>query len=182
MSIKISELPAAAAINAADVLCIVQGAETKKAAVSLLPQPTIPVEVPTGSLLMFAGAAAPSGWLLCDGAAVSRTTYAALFAAISTTYGVGNGSTTFNVPDLCGRSPLGAGTGAGLTARTLGAIGGEQTHQLTDAELPASQILRNTGATAGLASGSYITVGVIGSGAAHNTMHPFLVVNFIIKT
>jgi microcystin-dependent protein len=66
--------------------------------------------VPTGALLPYTNAAAPTGFLLCDGAAVSRTTYAALFAVCGTTYGIGNGSTTFNVPDLRGRLPTGVGT------------------------------------------------------------------------
>lgn len=83
--------------------------------------------VPVGSVSAFAGASAPVGWLLCDGQAVSRTgATAALFAIIGTTYGAGNGSTTFNVPDLRGRSVLGAGTGTGLTARNRGAVGGAQ--------------------------------------------------------
>lgn len=73
-----------------------------------------------GIIQMFAGATPPSGWLVCDGSAVSRTTYATLFAAIGTTWGTGDGSTTFNLPDLRGRAPIGAGTGSGLTARTLG--------------------------------------------------------------
>ena len=73
-----------------------------------------------GTIQMFAGAIPPAGWLLCDGSAVSRTDYAALFAAIGTTWGAGDGSTTFNLPDLRGRAPIGAGTGSGLTARTLG--------------------------------------------------------------
>ncbi len=66
--------------------------------------------VPTGVLAQFAGATAPSGWLLCDGAAVSRTTFATLYAEIGTAYGVGDGSTTFNLPDLRGRVPVGKGT------------------------------------------------------------------------
>lgn len=69
------------------------------------------VFTPVGMVSPFAGAAAPTGWLLCDGSAVSRATYAALFTAISTTYGVGDGSTTFNLPDLKGRSVIGAGAG-----------------------------------------------------------------------
>lgn len=93
--------------------------------------------VPSGSVQMFAGATAPSGWLLCNGQAVSRTTYARLFAAIGTTWGTGNGSSTFNVPDMRGRAPLGAGTGTGLTARTLGAKGGAEAHTLTEAQLAA---------------------------------------------
>lgn len=65
----------------------------------------------TGKIEMYAGAAAPTGFLLCDGSAVSRTTYAALFAVTSTLYGVGDGSTTFNVPDGRGRHFIGAGAG-----------------------------------------------------------------------
>jgi len=67
---------------------------------------------PTGAVMDFAGSSAPSGWLECDGSAVSRATYAALFTAISTTWGVGDGATTFNVPDMRGRVAVGSGTGA----------------------------------------------------------------------
>lgn len=92
--------------------------------------------VPAGSVQAYAGSTAPSGWLACDGSPVSRTTYARLFAAIGTTWGTGDGSTTFNVPDLRGRAPIGAGTGAGLTARTLAATVGAETHTLAESELP----------------------------------------------
>src|SRR3990167_3176576 len=74
---------------------------------------------PTGSIFPYGASAAPTNYLLCDGTAVSRTTYAALFTAIGTTFGTGDGSTTFNVPDLRGRAPIGIGTGSGLTARSL---------------------------------------------------------------
>lgn len=74
--------------------------------------------VPAGALFMTATATAPAGYLLCDGSLVSRTTYAALFAAISTAYGVGDGSTTFGIPDLRGRIPVGKGTHADVS--TLG--------------------------------------------------------------
>lgn len=67
--------------------------------------------VPAGLVLPYAGTSAPSGWLLCDGSAVSRTTYATLFAITSTTYGVGDGSTTFNLPNLSSRAVVGVGTG-----------------------------------------------------------------------
>ena len=59
----------------------------------------VPV-MPVGCVIPFAGAAAPTGWLLCQGQAVSRTTYAQLFSVIGTTYGSGDGSTTFNLPDM----------------------------------------------------------------------------------
>jgi microcystin-dependent protein len=67
--------------------------------------------MPTGSIIAYGGSSAPTSWLLCDGSLVSRTTYAALFTAISTTYGAGDGSTTFGLPDLRSRIPLGAGAG-----------------------------------------------------------------------
>lgn len=81
-----------------------------------------------GLVLPFAGSAASSGWLLCNGQAVSRTTYAALFAVIGTTYGVGNGTTTFNVPDLRGEFVRGLDNGRGVDAgRTIGSSQGATT-------------------------------------------------------
>jgi hypothetical protein len=93
--------------------------------------------LPVGSLISYAGATAPSGYLLCDGSAVSRTTYSDLFSVLSTTYGAGNGSTTFNLPDLRGRVPVGAGndgTAANNVSRTVGAKSGDtrlQSHSHT---------------------------------------------------
>jgi len=75
------------------------------------------------------------GWLLCDGRLVSRTTYAGLFAQIGTTYGVGDGSTNFNIPDTQGRALGGTGPGSGLTARNQGDKVGVETHILTTAQL-----------------------------------------------
>ena len=80
---------------------------------------------PVGAISIYGGAAAPAGWLLCNGAAVSRTvTYADLFAIIGTTYGVGDGSTTFNLPDLRGIFPRGAGTSGKLTDANGAAFAG----------------------------------------------------------
>lgn len=110
--------------------------------------PSVVGGVPTGSLLPYAGSTEPSGWLFCFGQEVSRTTYAALFAALGTVYGVGNGSTTFNLPDLRGRIAAGkddmGGTSAnrltnqagGLDGDVLGATGGAETHTMTIAEMP----------------------------------------------
>ncbi len=92
---------------------------------------------PTGMVAPFAAAAVPAGWLLCDGSAVSRATYAGLFAVIGTTYGAGDGSTTFNVPDLRSRSPIGAGQGTGLTNRPLAGQVGAETKTLATADLAA---------------------------------------------
>lgn len=90
---------------------------------------------PAGFIKDFAGTSAPTGYLACDGSAVSRTTYAALFAAIGTTWGAGDGSTTFNLPNFQRRSTVGSGgTGTPALANTVGSTGGEETHTLTAAE------------------------------------------------
>jgi microcystin-dependent protein len=103
----------------------------------------------TGVVFPFAGTTAPDDWLMCYGQAISRTNYARLFATIGTTYGVGDGSTTFNVPDMRGRVAAGVdnmgGTAAGrlttaaggVNAATLGAVGGASTHTLTTAQMPS---------------------------------------------
>lgn len=75
--------------------------------------------IPAGVMVPFAGGTAPTGWLLCSGQAVSRTTYATLFAAIGTTWGAGDGSTTFNLPDLRDRVPVGKGDMGGTAAALL---------------------------------------------------------------
>lgn len=145
---------------------------------------------PAGSITMYGASSAPTGYLLCDGAAVSRSTYAGLFGAISTAYGVGDGSSTFNVPDMRSRLPVGEGSGSGLTARALGATGGAETHALVSGELAAHvhTISRsdNTGYTGPFRGGgahtAYENTGSVGSGTAHENMSPFLGVNFIIKT
>ena len=81
---------------------------------------------------MFAGSTAPAGFLLCDGSAVSRTTYSTLFDIVGTAYGTGDGSTTFNLPNLAGRVPIGKSA-----THTLASTGGEETHALSAAEMPA---------------------------------------------
>lgn len=78
---------------------------------------TFYADSPIGSILPYGGATAPSGWFICDGTAVSRTTYAELFAVIGTSFGAGDGSTTFNLPDMRESVPK----GAGLTGKTVGA-------------------------------------------------------------
>jgi microcystin-dependent protein len=96
------------------------------------------VTTPPGAVIAFAGSTPPTGWLLCDGSAVSRTTYSGLFQSIGITWGSGDGVTTFNLPDLRGRAPIGAGQGASLTNRTLGQTLGEESHTLQSSELPVN--------------------------------------------
>lgn len=103
--------------------------------------------MPTGAVIPFAGTAAPTGWLIADGSAVNRATFAALFAVVSTFYGAGDGTTTFNLPDCRARfiaggdaanatGRLNAATAQGISASTLGNTGGEQAHTLLSAEMP----------------------------------------------
>jgi microcystin-dependent protein len=99
-----------------------------------------PLSVPAGVISQFAGATAPSGYLLCNGTAVSRTTYSSLFANIGTAYGAGNGTTTFNLPNFQGRVPVGVGTapsGNGVAAKALAATGGDETVVLTIPQMPS---------------------------------------------
>ena len=97
----------------------------------------------------YAGTSAPTGYLLCHGQAISRSTYAALFAAIADTYGAGDGATTFNLPDLRGRVVAGqddmggssannlTGTSGSVNGDNLGATGGAETHTVTTAQMPS---------------------------------------------
>lgn len=239
--------------------------------------------VPTGGILPYGGSSAPTNYLLCDGTAVSRSTYSTLFGVISTSYGVGNGTTTFNVPDLRSSMPLGSGqrtrtmtfngasavdpttdeitvssnlwmitgqavalTGSSLptglsattyyivrmsatviklatsvananagtvvditadgsgtctltqtlTSRTIGDTGGEETHALTDAEMPSHTHTQNYGDGGGSGSTTVVDIdtndtvvttssaatNTAGSDSPHNILPVFTVVNYIIKT
>ena len=188
----------------------------------------INILVPPGMVRMFGGTNIPTGWLICDGSAVDRTTYAALFSAIGTYWGAGDAVTTFNLPDFRGRSPLGYVNSAisGITARTFGTRGGEENHVLSVAELAFHNHtlhdgnhshgitqsahhhtyinpIGGTGAAPGSGqysavgsantsdelislsinnSGANISLDPAGSNGAHNTLHPFSVLYFIIKT
>lgn len=90
---------------------------------------------PAGIIQQFGGTTAPTGYLICDGSAISRATYSGLFAAIGTSYGAGDGSTTFNLPDLRGRVAVGKSTDTEFDA--MGETGGAKTHTLTTSQLPA---------------------------------------------
>lgn len=153
-------------------------------------------QVLTGTVQMWSTASAPTGYLLCAGAAVSRTTYAALFAVIGTTFGSGDGSTTFNLPDYTNRMPY--GTTIGATGGSADAVVVSHTHTATVTDPGHSHTLGaasfnggqfntgsaplgngNTGsATTGI-SVSNSTTGVSGTNA---NLPPYLGINFIIKT
>lgn len=149
--------------------------------------------VPVGTVVPTALSNAPVGWFFCYGQAISRTAYATLFNAIGTTYGAGDGSTTFNLPDLCGRVVAGkdnmGGTAAGrltlaVAGSTLGASGGAQTHTLSVGEMPShSHGLNIISAANGgdinvvNGGGSSTNTGGAGSGAAHNNVQPTIILN-----
>lgn len=158
-------------------------------------QGTEAVSLPTGAVIPYAhqGSEIPDGFLLCQGQAVSRVTYAALFAAIGTLFGVGDGSTTFNVPNLSGRVPVGDGTLSGTShLYAEGATGGEEAHTLTETEMPSH---RHTIASGyGGAGSNYgmtwtgwqyvnnVNTAYDGGSGAHENRQPFLVLLFLIKT
>jgi microcystin-dependent protein len=120
--------------------------------------------VPAGTIFSYAGNTVPSGWLACDGSAVSRTVYANLFASLATTFGVGDGSTTFNVPDFRGRflrynDNQGVGAAGRDAARAHGSIQGQATAKNNLAASSSSSVSdpshrHNTIKTAGLAIGT----------------------------
>lgn len=145
-----------------------------------------------------AASSAPTGWLICDGSAISRTTFSALFTAIGTTYGVGDNSTTFNLPDGVGRVLIGSGTGTATnaTAHARGGEDGDETHTTTLAEtvnhahfVANGNVLVDSNAgseyvtTAGNKGNIVaVTTSNSGGGLPHNNMQPFFVANWIIKT
>ena len=162
---------------------------------------TTGAKAPTGSMLLWTTDTAPSGWLLCYGQAISRTTYVTLFGVIGTTYGIGDGSTTFNLPDMRGRVPLGqddmGGTSADRVtdsdADALGGADGAETHTLVEGETPAHTHDGALGSTllhtpythfAGAKNsiGVSIATSSFGGDGAHNNLQPFLTLNYMIKT
>ena len=162
--------------------------------------------LPMGTIQMYAGSSEPTGWHFLDGEAISRTTYAACFTVLGETYGVGDGATTFNLPNMKGR--MAVGVGQGLTAegggtgtnRTLGASGGKEAHTLTAAQsgVPAhthDMTLSSVWGNGSVGAGARWAADNIGAGNAtgttsantaasaassHGIMDPFLAVNFIV--
>lgn len=141
--------------------------------------------MPTGCIMMHAAASAPDGWLVCDGQEVSRTAYAALFVVISTSYGSGNGLTTFNVPDFRARMPAGMHSGDS-DFNTIGKTGGSKSTSLAlgsgvGGGTGGSTTFSATGTTSG--SSNVVGYGLrLGAGAGLNNQSPYITTVFIIKT
>ena len=165
----------------------------------------------TGEVRMFAGTSPPAGgWLLCRGQEVSRTTYADLYALLGDTYGAGNGTSTFNLPNLKGRVAVGLDSGQ-TEFDILGETGGAKTHTLTQNEMPShshaapsgyfyvesltgsmrrSANINNAGSAGeegvwrqriAEQSGGPLGTGGTGGNQAHNNLQPYIVLNYIIK-
>lgn len=158
-----------------------------------------------GEIRMFAGNFAPRSWAFCQGQILSIAQNTALFSILGTTYG-GNGQTTFALPDLRGRVPVGVGQGPGLSSYVLGEMGGVESLTLVAGNLPAHvhSIGANTGpATAGTPAGNVMatvqdanrnginlyatsanaamaSTGVTGSSAPIPVLQPFLSLNYVI--
>jgi microcystin-dependent protein len=161
-----------------------------------------PNYVPTGGMVMWGTASAPTGYLLCNGSAVSRSTYSALFAVIGTAFGSGDGSTTFNLPDFRDRFPVGAGTtySANSTGGSKDAIVVSHTHTATVTDpghvhligfqsIDAGSDYGSTasGNTAGsqtqsATTGVTVSNSTTGSSGTNANLPPYLGVYFIIKT
>ncbi|HEU5149662.1 MAG TPA: tail fiber protein [Iamia sp.] len=156
-------------------------------------------------IIMFAGNFAPRGWAFCQGQILSIAQNTALFSLLGTVYG-GNGQTTFALPDLRGRVPVGTGQGPGLPSMNLGQMGGSPTHTLIITEMPAHNHTAQVTASnadstvknpagnimGGTASPIYAptsagnvqmappTIGIAGGSQPHNIMQPYLGMNYII--
>lgn len=152
--------------------------------------------LPIGAIIPYTGNLLPEGYLECDGSAVSRTTYADLFAVIGTSYGAGDGSTTFNLPDLRGKVTVGQDTNDS-DFDTLGETGGEKAHTLIKDEMPAhthKTLLKSPGNGAAGGSSWFVDAGTAGSSGniqwesssvggdqAHNNLQPYTVTKYLIK-
>jgi microcystin-dependent protein len=154
----------------------------------------------TGIISAYGAATPPLGWLACDGSAIDRTVYSALFSIIGTTWGIGDGSTTFNIPNLIGKFPIGAGVipignsgGAATVTLSIGNLP-SHTHTITDPGHSHSTLAAASTSTAGAAAGDVttggttgtsttgITVNATGSGTPFSILPPYAAILWMIKT
>jgi len=155
--------------------------------------------IPPGTVMQSAAINAPDGWFECDGRLLNKNDYSDLFGSIGYTYG--GSDNNFNIPDIRGRVPVGAGSGAGLTSRNLGTTGGAEQHTLSSTEMPAHthSLIRRANSDTGTYDtnnghqdessaattdreelGDFNTKST-GGGSAHNNMQPFVALRYIIK-
>jgi microcystin-dependent protein len=183
-------------------------ADTEEKTASV-PTPNSAAVLVAGMMMFWPSSTAPAGWLLYTDAPLSQATYPALYALFGRSFSQGgDDATTFRLPPGLGRVPVIAGAGSGLTSRAMGATGGEETHQLTQAEMPAhthtdsghshtiptygnvpavnnnvatsSDVFRNS--TGGPTNAASANIQSTGGDGAHNNMQPFVAWYAIIKT
>lgn len=152
--------------------------------------------LPSGSVIEYAGDTAPNGWLICDGSAISREIYANLFEVIGSTFGGGDGMTTFNIPNLKGKIPVGLNSDDS-DFNILGKTGGEKTHILKINEIPSHNHRQTVTASRAGSGSTYASWNAnnlfgntdkaarntlnTGGGEAHNNLQPYITLNYIIK-
>ena len=138
--------------------------------------------IPAGMIIAWGGTSTPSGWLECDGSAISRTTYAALFAALSTDFGSGDGSSTFNIPDVRGRFLAGTGTNVSKGFETSGQLAASS--KITTDSGSASPTVTTVSVSVGAkdAGGTSVVSAVSGGGHTHTATIPACVARYLIKT
>lgn len=156
--------------------------------------------MPVGTIVAYSSKDIPDNWMECKGQTISRETYADLFSKIGVTFGTGDGSTTFNLPDLRGKTTFGYDPKSAYLLG-IGDTGGEETHTLTVNEMPAHthnglywQGIKGISLNSGEVSGYHLEWGAgynydatdmvtntTGGGQAHNNMPPYLVTTYIIK-
>ena len=179
------------------------GTNTQQIATTAFVQTAVATSAITGEIKMWTGTSAPTGYLLCDGSAVSRTVYSALYAVLGTTYGSGDGSTTFNLPNFTNRMPIGAGDlyANGGTGGSKDAIvvshthtasvtdpghshtdnGGNLTYGTTSGP-DSGQSWSNSHNTGTSTTGISVSVSTTGSSGTNANLPPYLGVRFIVKT
>lgn len=159
-----------------------------------------------GLIMMWPTSTPPSGWLVCDGSAVSRSMYPALFSVVGTSFGNGDGSTTFNLPNMKGRQPVGYDAGD-ASFNSMGKTGGEKSHTLSVREMPSHNHTQTAhshglhgyqttslGGSPAFTSNSTLGYGAdfsttsvapaidySGGGNSHNVMDPYFTLTFIVK-
>lgn len=193
-SVKISELNELTVAKTDDLIPIVdtETGETKKIKASVLGNvggitgDTLPI----GSMVPYGNENPPTNWLICDGSEISRFTYSDLFNVIGTSYGEGDGSTTFNLPNKKGKISVGLDT-SDTDFNTIGKTGGEKTHTLTIEEMPKHRHGIRTSSSSGgqvdnmpwgAAQATQTTnTEYTGGNGAHNNLQPYEVDNWIIK-
>jgi len=182
---KFSDFTNASSLSDSDIIVGLQGGANIQTLISVIRST---LGIPVATVIPYAGPSAPTGWLLCDGSIVSRTTYSALFAIVGETFGAGDGSTTFVLPNLIDYVPAGVG---GTLGSTIGVTVGALTVTLTENQLashthhyssPDAIVTVAAGADQAVVS-AILGADTIATGGnlSHENVQPTILLNYIIK-